>query len=136
MKDLVKAACDKEERMILHDPIYDKKLIAEMYQGSYMYILPSYREGLPLTLFEAMASGLPIVATPVNGVPYEMKDPDNGFLVPYGDIPATKEAIEKLLDNEELAKKVSKENIKLAKKYDWDIIADRTLEVFEGLVKK
>jgi len=40
-----------------------------------------FREGLPLTLFEAMASGLPIVATPVNGVPYEMKENENGYLI-------------------------------------------------------
>ncbi|MFH0798204.1 MAG: glycosyltransferase family 4 protein, partial [Candidatus Woesearchaeota archaeon] len=132
----VEKAASENHKIILHGPIYDKKKIAEMYQGSYMYVLPSYREGLPLTLFEAMACGLPVVATPVNGVPYEMKDPDNGLLVPYGDVPALKNAITKLLDDEKMAKKISENNIERAKKYDWDIIADRVLEVYESLVKK
>ena len=61
--------------------IRGKENIAEMYQAADMYVLPSYREGLPLTLFEAMASGLPIVASPVNGIPYEMKEPENGFFI-------------------------------------------------------
>jgi glycosyltransferase involved in cell wall biosynthesis len=133
---LIKEAAAKHDRIINLGPIYDKKKIAEMYQASYLYVLPSYREGLPLTLFEAFASGLPVVATPVNGVPYEMKDADNGFLVQYGDIKALKDAIVRLLDDEGLASKMSKTNIELAKKYDWDIIADRTLEVYESLVLK
>lgn len=135
MKHIVEKAASENSKIILKGPIYDKKKIAEMYQGSYMYVLPSYREGLPLTLFEAMACGLPVVATPVNGVPYEMKDPDNGLLVPYGDVPALKTAIAKLLDDEKLAKQISETNIERAKKYDWDIITDRTLEIYESLMK-
>jgi glycosyltransferase involved in cell wall biosynthesis len=132
---LIEKAAKENERIINKGPIFAKKKIAEMYQGSYLYALPSYREGLPLTLFEAFASGLPVVATPVNGVPYEMKDPDNGVLVPYGDIKALKDGIVKILDDEKLRKNISKTNIELAKKYDWDIIADRTLEVYESALK-
>src|SRR3989344_4053663 len=55
------------KNILLLNPIYDRKKIAEMYQASSVYVMPSYREGLPLTLFEAMASGLPIIASPVNG---------------------------------------------------------------------
>ena len=51
-----------------------------MYQASNVYVMPSFREGLPLTLFEAMASGLPIVASPVNGIKYEMTK-DNGIFL-------------------------------------------------------
>jgi len=75
-----------------------KDKIIEMYQAAYVYMLPSYREGLPLTLFEAMASGLPIIASPVNGIPYEMNDSENGLFVKYGDIKGLKNAIIKLLD--------------------------------------
>ena len=64
-----------------------------MYQAADVYVLPSYREGLPLTLFEAMASGLPIVASPVNGVPFEMSEPENGFFSNFGDLKSLEENI-------------------------------------------
>ncbi|MDP2907404.1 MAG: glycosyltransferase, partial [Nanoarchaeota archaeon] len=82
-----------------------------------------------------MASGLPIVATPVNGIPYEMIEPYNGFLVPYGDINALKEKILLILNDKKLAKKISENNRKRAQDYDWDKIADRTLKVYIGVQK-
>ncbi len=111
--------------------IRDRKQIAEMYQSADLYCLPSYREGLPLTLFEAMASGCPVVASPVNGVPYEMKDPENGFFVQYGDINGLVCAITKIIDNKKLAKKMQANNVKKAKNYDWDIIAGRYMSVYK-----
>ena len=83
-----------------------------------------------------MASGLPIVASPVNGVPYEMKEGENGFLVNYGDINGFKEKIIKLLDDKKLARRISENNIKKSKNYQWDIISKKTLILYEGLLKR
>ena len=116
-------------------PIRGKEKIAEMYQAADIYVLPSYREGLPLTLFEAMASGLPIIASPVNGIPFEMKSPDNGFLVPYGDIKTMGEKILNLLDNKKLAEEISKNNFKKAQEYDWDIIYKKYMQEYKYLLK-
>jgi N,N'-diacetylbacillosaminyl-diphospho-undecaprenol alpha-1,3-N-acetylgalactosaminyltransferase len=116
--------------------IRGKENIAEMYQAADMYVLPSYREGLPLTLFEAMASGLPIVASPVNGIPYEMKEPENGFFTPYGDIDAIEKRILQLLEDPELAKEISKNNYKKSKNFDWDIIHNRYMEEYKKLLGK
>jgi len=107
-----------------------------MYQASDVYVLPSYREALPLTLFEAMASGLPIVASPVNGIPYEMKDPENGFLVDYGNIEGFADRILQLLDNKKLRKKISENNLKKSKNYDWDKISEKTLKIYKELINK
>ncbi|MBU2637813.1 MAG: glycosyltransferase family 4 protein [Nanoarchaeota archaeon] len=117
-------------------PIRDRWRIAEMYQAADLYCLPSYREGLPLTLFEAMASGCPIVASPVNGIPYEMKEPDNGFLVQYGDIPGLINAITRIIDNKKLAKKISRNNRGRAKQYDWNIIAEKVMGVYRQVLKE
>ncbi len=116
-------------------PIRGKENIAEMYQSADIYILPSYREGLPLTLFEAMASKLPIVASPVNGIPYEMKQPENGFFSDYNDLKSLEKNILKILDNKKLAKKMSKNNFAKAKQYDWDFIAKRYMEEYKKLLK-
>ena len=113
-------------------PIKGKEKIAEMYQAADVYVLPSYREGLPLTLIESFASGLPVIASPVNGIPYELKENENGFLVPYGDIQLLKKRILEVLDNPNLAKKFSKNNKEKSKNYTWDLINKRYLEVYNG----
>jgi glycosyltransferase involved in cell wall biosynthesis len=60
-------------------------------------VLPSEREGFPNVLLEAMATGLPSVATRVGDVPQMLVDGENGFVVPPGDAPALARALEKLL---------------------------------------
>ncbi len=115
--------------------IRGKEKIAEMYQSADVYVLPSYREGLPLTLFEAMASQLPIVASPVNGVPYAIKEPENGFFADYGDIKTLEKNILKILDNPKLAKQIAKNNFKKSKNYAWDIIYNKYMKEYESLIK-
>jgi len=131
MRQKVKKLIGNEKNILLLDETRDRKEIIKMYQSADMYVLPSYREGLPLTLFEAMASGLPIVASPVNGVPYEIKEPENGFLVNYGDNQGFKKRILELLDDKKLGNRITKQNLKKAKNYDWDKIADKTMKVYE-----
>jgi len=68
MYNEVKRKIGNEKRILLLPAIRNRNEVAEMYQAADVFLLPSYREGLPLTLFEAMASGPPVVASPVNGV--------------------------------------------------------------------
>jgi len=131
----VKKLIKPYENMKYLGTIHGKEKIAEMYQSADVYVLPSYREGLPLTLFEAMASGLPIVASPVNGVPYAMKQPENGFFVDYGDIKTLEKNILKVLDNPKLAKQISKNNFKKSKNYVWDIIYKEYMKEYDSLIK-
>jgi len=116
--------------------IRDKKEVAKMYQASDVYVLPSYHEGLPLTLFEAMSSGLPIVASPVNGVPYEMESGENGFFSNYGDLKSLEENILKLIDNPKLRKKISLNNRKKARNYLWENIYQKYIKEYNSLLKK
>ena len=132
----VKSLIKNFNNMNYFGPIRGKEKVAEMYQASDVYVLPSYREGLPLTLFEAMASGLPIIASPVNGVPYEMKEGENGFFVNYGDIEKLKEKILYLLDNKKLRDEISKNNYQKAKDYDWDIIYRKYMEEYKDLLTR
>src|SRR4030042_1224405 len=117
-------------------PIKGKEKIAEMFQASDVYVLPSYREGLPLTLFEAMASGLPIVASPVNGIPYEMEEGKNGLFSNYGDLKSLEKNILKLIDNKKLAKTISENNRKKSKNYSWDDIYKKYIREYKKLIEK
>ncbi len=126
----VRRLIGKERRIILLDPTRDKQELVKMYQSAAVYVLPSYREGLPLTLFEAFAAGCPVVASPVNGVPFEMKDGENGLFVQYGDIAGLQRAIVKILSDAKFAVRCAAVNRKKAHLYDWDIIAKKTLRLY------
>ena len=64
-----------------------------------LYLQPSREEGLPLALVEAMALGVPVVATPVNGIPEVVEHDVTGLLVPVGDPAALAGAIDAVLDD-------------------------------------
>jgi len=136
MKQKVKELIGNEKNILLLSETRDRKEIIKMYQAADIFVLPSYREGLPLTLFEAMAAGLPIVASPVNGIPFEMKNKENGFLVEYGDNKKFEEKIIQLLKDSKLRKNIIKNNLKKAKNYKWDIINKKTLEIYEKAKEK
>ncbi|BAU42322.1 glycosyltransferase family 4 protein [Leptolyngbya sp. O-77] len=67
-----------------------------------VFILPSYNEGLPMALLEAMSWGLAIITTPVGGIPGLIKHKENGILVEPGDIYQIADAIRSLLENNAL----------------------------------
>ncbi len=134
--DEVKSLIKNYKNMKYIGPLKDKKEVAKMYQASDVYVMPSYREGLPLTLFEAMASQLPIVASPVNGIPYEIKEPENGLFSKYRDTESIEKNILKILNNPKLAKKMAVSNSKKAKDFDWDIIYKKYMEEYKQLLKK
>lgn len=66
------------------------------------YILPSYNEGLPISVLEAMSYSLPIISTNVGGIPEILKNGENGFIMSPGDKDAMYRAILELMNNEKL----------------------------------
>lgn len=83
--------------------------MAPVYQAADVFVLPSFKEGFSNALIEAMASGLPIVATAVGGAPEALEGGQGGILVPPGDLDALQAAIEKLLSDEALREQKSME---------------------------
>jgi glycosyltransferase involved in cell wall biosynthesis len=73
---------------------------------AHVFCLPSYREGLPKVLLEAMACGLPCIATDAPGCRDAVRDGDNGLLVPVKDAPALATAMRRLLDDAALRQRM------------------------------
>jgi glycosyltransferase involved in cell wall biosynthesis len=79
--------------------------VAELLQGAAVLVSPSVptqdgrREGIPVVLMEAMASGLPVVASAISGIPELVEDKYNGFLTAPGDAPAIADALEFLYND-------------------------------------
>lgn len=67
--------------------------------ASDVFVLPSFREGTPRVITEAMASGLPVVATDIAGIPEQVQDGENGYLVPAGDSAALADRLKQLLNS-------------------------------------
>jgi glycosyltransferase involved in cell wall biosynthesis len=81
--------------------------VADVIAAADLLAHPSSREALGLVLVEAMAVGTPVVATAVGGVPAFISDGENGLLVPPGDADALAVAIERLLDDEALRRRLA-----------------------------
>jgi glycosyltransferase involved in cell wall biosynthesis len=87
--------------------------LAEWYQKVSLFILPSFSEGFPVTILEALACETPVIATPVGGVPEIIKDHRTGILVPVGNHLQLANAIQYLLENENIRLKMGREGRKL-----------------------
>ena len=75
---------------------------SQLLATSDVFVLPSYAEGLPMAILEAMSWGLPVISTPVGGIPEVIISNQHGILVEPGNIPKLTEAMQILLDNEDL----------------------------------
>lgn len=94
-------------------------------------MLTSLHEGLPMVIPEAMAAGKPVVATAVDGVPEAVSDGKTGFLREVGDVATLAEAVNQVLSDPGLARKMGMEARKQAE--EWDItVMVRRLEALYG----
>jgi len=101
-----------------------------------VFVLYSGYEGLPHIVLEAMATGVPVVLSDTGGNPEVIEDGVNGLLVPIGDQEELKGAILRVLQDKELAGEfVKRSREKVAHSFAWDVMVERTLEVFQAAMK-
>lgn len=107
---------------------------AQLLNESNMLVLPSYQEGLPLAVLEAMAAGLAIVATSVGGIPEVVRDGHNGFLVVPGVTESLAEKLAVLADNHELCQEMGRRSREIAvQELDVEPYAKRLAILYESL---
>jgi glycosyltransferase involved in cell wall biosynthesis len=102
-----------------------------------LFAFPSHQEGFPLTLLEAMAVGLPVVATEIDGPVEILKEGINGRLVPDDDIDRLGEALGELIGDRETAKRLGAAGRELVlAEYGPDELARRLEAALEGMLSK
>lgn len=109
--------------------------LLQLYQSCTMYVLPSYYEGLPTTLLEAMACGLPSIATDVDGSSEVISHGKNGLLVPPKCPKALSEGIQELLENKPKREDIGscgREHVR--NNYDWSKIADNAATIYNSII--
>ena len=107
-----------------------------LLQQAALLVLPSYAEGVPIAVLEGMAAGLPVVTTPVGGVPDIFEDGVNGLLVPPGDPAALADAIERLLDDPDQRRSMGEANRRKAlKEFDVPIYVEKLLGLYRDVAR-
>ena len=122
--------------------ILDCSVIGEWVEGeakrdllarSRVLVLPSYTEGFPVVLLEALQSGTPIVATEVGGIPDIVRHGWNGYLVEPGAPDVLADSLEKLLTDDGLWESMHANCLGEAPQYDVDRVADRLSRLYREL---
>jgi glycosyltransferase involved in cell wall biosynthesis len=93
-------------------------------------LLPTYNEGLPLALIEAMCYGIPVITTPVSGIPDIVTDRKNGLLVPPGDIEALSHAMAVSILDESFRLSMGKAARETAESLDIHVFWQRLLHIY------
>jgi glycosyltransferase involved in cell wall biosynthesis len=110
-----------------------KKILSE----AWVFVNPSMKEGWSITVIEANACGTPAIAYDVPGLRDSIVDGKTGLLVKEnGNVEKLAEAIIKVLEDEKLRKKLSKNALEYSKRFSWDKSAEEFLKVLEGVVNE
>ena len=103
--------------------------VAHAYRACNVLVLPSTREGWPNVVNEALASGLPVVASAVGSLPEILADPAVGAVVPQGELDPLVAALERFLHEPPEPGRV----VAFARRYSWDEPVAKLVELFRGL---
>lgn len=124
---------DVTNNVFFTGPLYDRSLFKE-YSESQIFVLPSHDESNPFVLIEAMAAGVPVIATNVGGIPYIVSEGENGFLIKDNDVVGMSEKIVFLLSHNDVWNCISEKNREKAKLYTWNSVASKTIELYKKAI--
>lgn len=100
-------------------------------QASHIFVRPSLSEGFGISFIEAMAAGLPVIATNVGGIPDFLTDRVTGLFCEVGNGKSVAEKVELLMTDQNLKESIVKNAREMVKeKYDWDLVSKGMREVF------
>ncbi|MEZ5529325.1 MAG: TIGR03088 family PEP-CTERM/XrtA system glycosyltransferase [Porticoccaceae bacterium] len=113
----------------------DREDIPCLLQSMDIFVLPSLAEGISNTLLEAMATGLPVVATRVGGNPELIEEGVNGYLVPVNDHRAMADALGELVEHRETRERMGEAGLERVRRtFNWDRTVARYLGVYDDLL--
>ncbi|WP_440945532.1 glycosyltransferase [Methanosarcina sp. T3] len=125
------------EEYVVFKGFVENSYVHEYYLMADIVVIPSivdsfgFQEGFPVVLIESLAAGKAIVSTKTKGIMEAIKDRYNGILVDQKNADQISDALLELLKDSYLREKISANALETGKKYDWGIIANEYLRLFE-----
>jgi len=111
----------------------DKEKKNLLFLDTHLYILPSYNEGLPGSILEAMSYGLPVIATPVGGIPEVVKDRVNGRLIQPGSLAGIEESLRFFLADKQLIPQYGQASLQMIGPFFPEYVARQLVEVYTAM---
>ena len=110
------------------------EIIADLYDAADILVLPSYVEGLPMVVLEAIGRGLPVVATNVGGTAEAVMDGESGFIINPGDVNDLAKKLEILINDADLRERMGRRSLEIAaKKFSINEIRRQLETLYRGV---
>ncbi len=113
----------------------EQRTLPYFYAAADICVVPSFYESFGMVAIEAMACGLPVIASRAGGLQFTIEHETNGLLVPPGDSIALASALQRLLVDDALRSKMSGAGVRMASAYSWQRVAENIVGVY-GAVEK
>ena len=128
-----KARKSKYAKDIIFTGQISREELSEIYRNAEVFVLPSFYEGFGLTILEAMAEGIPVIASNVSSIPEVVGDA--GVLVNPYKVDEIAEAIYKIITDNDLRNKLIQKGFKQVQKFSWEKCGKETIEVISEIAE-
>ncbi len=128
VRNVVEKYAKNDKSIVLAGKVQDPR---PYYELADVFVMPSLCEGFEKVTLEAMASGLPVIATTNTGARDVVRDGKHGFIIPIRDSEAIKDKIQYFYDNPSEIRRMGKNARKVAEEYTWDRFSERIADSLE-----
>ncbi|HOF42811.1 MAG TPA: glycosyltransferase family 4 protein [Candidatus Moranbacteria bacterium] len=122
-----------EDKVVFTGAVPHKDVL-QYYHKANVFVLPSLNEGMSNTMLEALACGLPLIATDTGGTKEILADGRNGFIVRMRDSNDLAEKLEKLVLDPSLVERMGQESLRIAKELSWESVAKGYVELYQKTI--
>lgn len=110
---------------------YTREQSPKIYNDADVFVMPSLNEGMSNNLLEALASGMPVLMTPVGGAEELVTDGENGFLIETENSDVIADKLEYLIENLDRVDEMGRVSRELAEQMSWQVVADDYISFYE-----